>query len=137
IGEGRGFLVPYGDTAAMAQRLEQLAADEALRAELGRAGSKWVRERYSIPRLVSDIDLLYRSVLETAPARRRLRPQLTPRIEPTLPPQTRARIHRAPERLRILLLSQYFPPEIGATQSRMQAFPEYFAARGHKVTAIP
>ena len=38
--------------------------------------------------------------------------------------------------LRILLLSQYFPPEVGATQSRMQAFAEYLAARGHRVTVI-
>jgi glycosyltransferase involved in cell wall biosynthesis len=38
--------------------------------------------------------------------------------------------------LRIVLLSQYFPPEVGATQSRMQAFAEYLAARGHEVTVI-
>lgn len=38
--------------------------------------------------------------------------------------------------LRVLLLSQYFPPEVGATQSRMQAFAEYLAARGHQVTVI-
>ena len=42
----------------------------------------------------------------------------------------------APRRLRILLLSQYFPPEVGATQSRMQAFAEFLAARGHDVTVI-
>ena len=39
-------------------------------------------------------------------------------------------------RLRVLLLSQYFPPEVGATQSRMQAFAECLAARGHDVTVI-
>jgi hypothetical protein len=39
-------------------------------------------------------------------------------------------------RLRIILVSQYFPPEIGATQTRMQAFAEYLAARGHQVTVI-
>ncbi|MGH3072958.1 MAG: glycosyltransferase family 4 protein [Gaiellaceae bacterium] len=43
---------------------------------------------------------------------------------------------RAQRRLRILLLSQYFPPEVGATQSRMQAFAEHLAARGHEVTVI-
>jgi glycosyltransferase involved in cell wall biosynthesis len=42
----------------------------------------------------------------------------------------------AERRLRILLLSQYFPPEVGATQTRMQAFAEYLAARGHQVTVI-
>jgi glycosyltransferase involved in cell wall biosynthesis len=39
-------------------------------------------------------------------------------------------------RLRVLLVSQYFPPEIGATQTRMQAFAEFLAARGHAVTVI-
>ena len=38
--------------------------------------------------------------------------------------------------LRILIVSQYFPPEIGATQTRMQAFAEFLAARGHRVTVI-
>jgi glycosyltransferase involved in cell wall biosynthesis len=35
-----------------------------------------------------------------------------------------------------VLVSQYFPPEIGATQSRMQSFAEYLADRGHRVTVI-
>ena len=37
---------------------------------------------------------------------------------------------------RSLLVSQYFPPEVGATQSRMQSFAEYLAERGHDVTVI-
>jgi glycosyltransferase involved in cell wall biosynthesis len=45
-------------------------------------------------------------------------------------------VEPAARSLRILLVSQYFPPEIGATQSRMQAFAEYLAARGHQVTVI-
>ena len=45
-------------------------------------------------------------------------------------------IEPAERRLRVLLLSQYFPPEVGATQSRLQAFAEYLAARGHHVTVI-
>jgi len=43
---------------------------------------------------------------------------------------------RAPRTLRIVIVSQYFPPEVGATQSRMQSFAEYLAARGHRVTVI-
>jgi glycosyltransferase involved in cell wall biosynthesis len=35
-----------------------------------------------------------------------------------------------------VIVSQYFPPEVGATQARMQAFAEYLAARGHRVTVI-
>ena len=38
--------------------------------------------------------------------------------------------------LRVLIVSQYFPPEIGATQFRMQSFAEHLAARGHAVTVI-
>lgn len=45
-------------------------------------------------------------------------------------------VGRAERPLRILLVSQYFAPEVGATQSRMQAFAEYLAARGHQVTVI-
>lgn len=45
-------------------------------------------------------------------------------------------VEPAERSLRILLLSQYFAPEVGATQSRMQAFAEYLAARGHNVTVI-
>ena len=49
---------------------------------------------------------------------------------PTVPAEARsaARARQAaPRALRIVLVSQYFPPEIGATQSRMQAFAEYLA----------
>ena len=54
-----------------------------------------------------------------------------------LPPTLRLEdVGQAEEPLRILLLSQYFPPEVGATQSRMQAFAEHLAARGHEVTII-
>jgi glycosyltransferase involved in cell wall biosynthesis len=131
-----GFLVRPGDPDALARRLEDLAADEALRRRLGAAGAAWVRERYSVPRLVSDVDILYRTLLEVPRRAERPTPALTPRLEETLPPKTRARIRPAPQRLRVLLLSQYFPPEIGATQSRMQAFAEYLSARGHDVTVV-
>lgn len=38
--------------------------------------------------------------------------------------------------MRILLLSQYYPPEVGATQNRMQAFARHLADAGHEVTVI-
>jgi glycosyltransferase involved in cell wall biosynthesis len=47
-----------------------------------------------------------------------------------------ARLETAQRTLRVILVSQYFSPEIGATQTRMQAFAEYLAARGHQVTVI-
>jgi glycosyltransferase involved in cell wall biosynthesis len=135
VRDGRtGFLVPGHDVDGIADRLARLAADPALRKSLGAQGSEWVRERYSVPRLVRDIDLLYRSLVEVP--RRGTRGSLTPVLDPAYPDEVRRRLPRATRKLRILLLSQYYPPEIGATQSRMQSFAEYLNARGHDVTVV-
>ena len=61
-----GFVVRMGDTHAMAERLEILARDPARRAEMGRLGRERVLERYSVSRLVDDVDSLYRELLGTA-----------------------------------------------------------------------
>ena len=58
-----GFLVEPGDTDAAAERLAELATDRALRARLGESGRLYVRERYSVERLVDDVDRLYRTLL--------------------------------------------------------------------------
>jgi len=58
-----GFLVEPGDTDAAAERLAELATDPALRARLGESGRVYVRERYSVERLVDDVDRLYRTLL--------------------------------------------------------------------------
>jgi glycosyltransferase involved in cell wall biosynthesis len=58
-----GYLVEAGDTEAAADRLAALARDPGLRRRLGEAGSAHVRERYSVERLVDDVDRLYRSLL--------------------------------------------------------------------------
>jgi glycosyltransferase involved in cell wall biosynthesis len=60
-----GFLVEPGDTEAAAERLATLARDPALRGALGEAGRARVRERYSVARLVDDVDRLYRALLES------------------------------------------------------------------------
>lgn len=60
-----GFLVEAGDVDALAERLARLAVDPELRERLGAAGRARVVPRYSVARLVDDIDLLYRSLLET------------------------------------------------------------------------
>ena len=49
---------------ALADRLARLASDPELRERLGAAGRARVIPRYSVERLVDDIDLLYRSLLE-------------------------------------------------------------------------
>jgi glycosyltransferase involved in cell wall biosynthesis len=121
-----GFLVASGDVPAIADRLNRLAEDPALRDRMGAVGHARVVERYSIPRLVDDVDDLYRMLL----AAERPRP-LTPTLERRVPSLTPGE-----RRLRITLVSQYFPPEVGATQSRMQSFAEHLAERGHEVTVI-
>ncbi len=58
-----GFLVEAGDVEGAAERLARLAGDPALRARLGEAGRGRVLRRYSVARLVDDVDRLYRSLL--------------------------------------------------------------------------
>jgi glycosyltransferase involved in cell wall biosynthesis len=58
-----GFLVDAGDVDALAERLAELAGDPELRERLGAAGRARVVPRYSVERLIDDIDLLYRSLL--------------------------------------------------------------------------
>ena len=59
-----GFVVEPGDTAALAARLAELAADPALRERMGAAGRERVLERYSVGRLLDDVDRLYRDTIE-------------------------------------------------------------------------
>lgn len=133
VPDGRaGFLVPACDADALADRLARLAREPGLRARMGAEGATWVHERYSVPRLVRDVDELYRSLLDKPRSGR----GLTAPLDPAYPDDVRARIPRATQKRRIVLLSQYFPPEVGATQSRMQSFAEYLHARGHDVTVI-
>jgi glycosyltransferase involved in cell wall biosynthesis len=58
-----GFLVDPGDVDAMADRLARLASDEKLRRRMGEAGRASVHERYSVERLLDDVDRLYRTLL--------------------------------------------------------------------------
>jgi glycosyltransferase involved in cell wall biosynthesis len=69
VDEGEtGFLVPPRDTNALAQRLRALANDAGLREAMGAAGRARVLERYAVDRLVADVDVLYRELLETTSA---------------------------------------------------------------------
>ena len=66
VDEGEtGFLVNAGDYEAMAARLEELAHDPDLRLAMGQRASARIITRYAVSRLVSDIDRLYRALLET------------------------------------------------------------------------
>jgi glycosyltransferase involved in cell wall biosynthesis len=57
-----GFVVPVGDVDALADRLTTLRDEPALRARLGETGATRMRERFSIDRMVDDVDRLYAEV---------------------------------------------------------------------------
>lgn len=59
-----GLLFEPGDLEGAADRLASLAADPGLGTRMGSAGSARVRARYSVDRLVDDVDRLYRELLE-------------------------------------------------------------------------
>ena len=58
-----GFLVEPGDVEGAADRLAELASDPELSARLGESGRREMFERYSVSRLVDDVDRLYRTLL--------------------------------------------------------------------------
>jgi glycosyltransferase involved in cell wall biosynthesis len=60
-----GFLVEPGAVDDLADSLARLARDPKLRDRMGEQGRERVLERYSVDRLLDEIDLLYRSLLET------------------------------------------------------------------------
>lgn len=61
-----GFLVDVGDADGLAERLERLARDPELRRRFGETGRERVLPRYAVPRLVDDVDALYRELLAEA-----------------------------------------------------------------------
>lgn len=58
-----GFLVEPGAADELADRLARLAADPELRRRMGEAGRARVLERYSVQRLLGDMDSFYRELL--------------------------------------------------------------------------
>ena len=61
-----GFLVRTGDIEAAAQKLLQLANDSALREKFGNAGQNFVRENFSVEKMVDDQYHVYLKLLETS-----------------------------------------------------------------------
>jgi glycosyltransferase involved in cell wall biosynthesis len=60
-----GYLVDAGAVDQLADALARLAEDGALRERMGAAGRARVLPRYSVDRLVDDVDRLYRALLAT------------------------------------------------------------------------
>jgi glycosyltransferase involved in cell wall biosynthesis len=59
-----GFLVAQGDVEAAGARIAALSGDAKLRESMGDAGRARVLERYTVSRLVDDVDRLYRALLD-------------------------------------------------------------------------
>lgn len=57
-----GFLIPPGDVAALASRLDKLLSDAALRSRLGGAGSALAREKFDIMSRLDEYLNLYRGI---------------------------------------------------------------------------
>jgi glycosyltransferase involved in cell wall biosynthesis len=61
-----GYLVAPGDAQALADRIVELAGDEALRSSMGRAGRERIAGGYSVERLVSQVEQVLLRLLEAA-----------------------------------------------------------------------
>jgi glycosyltransferase involved in cell wall biosynthesis len=61
-GEQVGLLAPFGDAHALARHALTLLADPARRRRMGDIGRESVTSRYSLDRLVDDVEALYRSL---------------------------------------------------------------------------
>jgi len=57
-----GFVIPTGDTDAATKRLLQLARDPALRKQFGQTGAAFVRENFSVEKMVDDQYTVYRKL---------------------------------------------------------------------------
>jgi glycosyltransferase involved in cell wall biosynthesis len=66
VPDGCGFVVARGDHRAVGDALARLAADPALRTELGARAREHARGRYRAARLVHDIEALYGDLLGRA-----------------------------------------------------------------------
>jgi glycosyltransferase involved in cell wall biosynthesis len=58
-----GFLIPTGDSEALADRLNRLLVDSGLRDEMGACGCERA-ERFSVEAMVGQLDGIYRELLE-------------------------------------------------------------------------
>ena len=64
VREGQsGFLVPGGDAGAMADRIQRLLKDPALREQMGRCASETARAQFSLDRMVRSYVDWYKIIL--------------------------------------------------------------------------
>jgi glycosyltransferase involved in cell wall biosynthesis len=58
-----GFLVPIGDSLAVANKIEKLLLDSSLRVMMGNAGLEKIQKEFSIDRLVNEMEEIYTHLL--------------------------------------------------------------------------
>jgi len=58
-----GFLVPWMDRQAFADRMDQLLGDKALARKLGENGLKLVSERYDFDQYIRDLETMFQTVI--------------------------------------------------------------------------
>jgi glycosyltransferase involved in cell wall biosynthesis len=63
VGEDGGILYPAGDEEGLSRSITRLATDSELRARMGTAARERALSRYSVDRLLADIDELYEGLL--------------------------------------------------------------------------
>ena len=80
-----GMLVPPGDAIAFADAVQRLVEDKGLRERMGRSAREHVLPRYSVDRLLGDIERLYDELVAAAPqqAGRRATPSPGPQVTPS------------------------------------------------------
>jgi glycosyltransferase involved in cell wall biosynthesis len=61
--EETGWLVPSGDSEAMASAIRRLLSDRILSARLAAAGQVAALDRHDVARLISRVEVLYADVL--------------------------------------------------------------------------
>lgn len=59
-----GLIAPVGAIAELQEAVERLRQDDALRAAMGALGATRMRERFSVERMVDDVDRLYSRILD-------------------------------------------------------------------------
>lgn len=64
--EGAGLLAPAGDESALAARIAQLAGEPDRRRGMGARARQHVAEKFTVERLLDDVDLLYSRLLSAA-----------------------------------------------------------------------
>ena len=58
-----GHLVPVGDEAAMARRIESLLGNNTLREQMGRKARNWVQKEFSNKKMTKKMEAVYKELL--------------------------------------------------------------------------